>query len=45
MDSNASTTDSDNTGESMVPFTQFESGAWTEEQYFTHVTQDSDRGA
>ena len=45
MDSSASTDDGGDTGESMVPSTQFDGGAWTEEQYFTHATQDWDFGA
>nr|XP_018686484.1 PREDICTED: uncharacterized protein LOC103994246 [Musa acuminata subsp. malaccensis]XP_018686485.1 PREDICTED: uncharacterized protein LOC103994246 [Musa acuminata subsp. malaccensis]XP_018686486.1 PREDICTED: uncharacterized protein LOC103994246 [Musa acuminata subsp. malaccensis]XP_018686487.1 PREDICTED: uncharacterized protein LOC103994246 [Musa acuminata subsp. malaccensis] len=44
VDSSASTDDGGDVGKSMVPSTQFEGDAWTEEQYFTPITQDSDRG-
>ncbi|RRT32885.1 hypothetical protein B296_00047808, partial [Ensete ventricosum] len=32
-------------GESYISTTQVDGGAWTEEQYFTHDTQDTNHGA
>ena len=43
-DSSASTDDGGDTGQSLVSSAQLEGGEWTEEQYFTHATQDSDHG-
>uniref|UniRef100_A0A804K7A4 DUF659 domain-containing protein n=1 Tax=Musa acuminata subsp. malaccensis TaxID=214687 RepID=A0A804K7A4_MUSAM len=43
-DSSASTDDGGDAGQSLVSSTQLESSEWTEEQYFTHATQDSDHG-
>ncbi|XP_065028298.1 uncharacterized protein LOC135651798 [Musa acuminata AAA Group] len=43
-DSNASTDDGGDARQSLVSSTQLEGGEWTEEQYFTHVTQDLDHG-
>ncbi|RWV78548.1 hypothetical protein GW17_00060461 [Ensete ventricosum] len=44
-DSSSSTDNGGDTGQSYVSSTQVEGGAWTEEPYFTHATQDVDHGA
>ena len=44
IDSNFLTNDDTDAKESMILSTQFKDGAWTDVQYFTHVTQDSDHG-
>ncbi|RWW12309.1 hypothetical protein GW17_00024032 [Ensete ventricosum] len=43
-DSSSSTDNGDDAGESYISTTQVKGGAWTEEQYFTHATQDTDHG-
>ncbi|RZS08926.1 hypothetical protein BHM03_00039962 [Ensete ventricosum] len=41
-DSSSSTNNGGDAGESYISTTQVEGGAWIEEQYFTHATQDTD---